>query len=124
MAEPSSKHRCTVASTPAPRIARGVTGVCLGTVVTAAAVVSGMSAAAGDKKLVVLPLALVVGLMLAALAGTRFSWLVLLLLAVRSSVDALQLSPSSAGQTSGNTVLNHVVDPSSLLGVFFLLATM
>ncbi|MEJ7708154.1 MAG: O-antigen ligase family protein [Nocardioidaceae bacterium] len=97
--------------------------IALGVVVIAAAVVSGMSVAAGDKKMVVLPLAAVVGLALAVLACTRYGAFVLLLLGVRSSVDALALS-SSAGATTENAVLSRGINPSSLLAVLFLLASM
>jgi O-antigen/teichoic acid export membrane protein/O-antigen ligase len=96
----------------------------LALVVTAAALVSGLAVGGGDKTLVVLPLAAVGGLVLAVFALTRFTGFILLLLGARSSLDALQLSGPSAGTTTGNTVVSHGLDPSSLVGVLFLLAAM
>lgn len=97
-------------------------GLCL--IAVAAALISGMSVADGDKKMIVLPLAAVVGIGLAALAATRFSWFVLLLIGVRSSIDVLHLSAPTAGTTAGNTAAARGIDPSSLLGVLFLVAAL
>lgn len=85
--------------------------------VGAAAVVSGLSLAAGNKMLVVLPLVAVVGVALAVLACTRFSGFVLLLLGVRSSVDVLDFSPGTAAGSDGGGL-----NPSALLVILFLLA--
>jgi O-antigen/teichoic acid export membrane protein/O-antigen ligase len=97
--------------------------VALAIVVTASAVVSGLSADSGDKMLIVLPLATVLGLGLGVLAFTRFAGFVLLLLGVRASIDALAFSASSAGSTTGSTTLNSAINPSALFGVLFLLAS-
>lgn len=93
-------------------------------VVIAAAVVSGLSVAGGDKKLVVLPLAAVLGLALAVLACTRYAAFVLLLLGLRSSIDALAFNSADAASASGSAVVDRGINPSSLLGVLFLLASL
>lgn len=90
--------------------------------VAAAALVSGMSAGGPDKRLVVLPIALVVAAVLAALACTRFAAFVLLILGARASIDLFKLSGASAGNTATNSAATRGLDPSSILGVLFLLA--
>ena len=90
--------------------------------VAAAAVVSGMSVGGADKRLVVLPIALVLAAALAALACTRFGAFVLLLLGIRASIDLFKLSGASAGNTLNNTASARGLDPSSILGLLFLLA--
>jgi O-antigen ligase len=90
--------------------------------VAAAAVVSGMSATGSDKRLLVLPIALVVATALAVLACTRFAAFVLLILGARASIDLFKLSGSSAGNTLTNSASTRGLDPSSILGVLFLLA--
>ena len=85
-----------------------------------AALLSGYGLLSDQKRLAVLPAVAIVGLALAVVGFTRFSWFVLLLLAIRSTTDALKLSPSDAGTSAANTVTNRGVDPSSLIGVLFL----
>ncbi len=112
------------AGTPAvrPRLARAASAG-LALVAVAAAVVSGLAAADGNKMIAVLPLAAVVALALAVLAMTRFASFVLLLLAFRSSVDLFKLSGASAGNTATNTAAARGLDPSSILAMLFLLAS-
>lgn len=85
--------------------------------------VAGYGVSIGNKRFAVLSLAVFVGLALVTLACTRFLWFVLALLAIRSSIDVLQVSSSGAGTTAGNTVGNLGANASSLLGVLFLLAS-
>lgn len=100
----------------------------LGLVIIIAAVVSGVAAADGDKKMVVLPLAAVIGLALAVLALTKYAWFALLLLGLRSSIDALAFSSSStstaASATAATAAQDRGINPSTLLGVLFLLASL
>lgn len=91
-------------------------------VVAGAAVVSGYNLVGGDKKLAVLPVIAVVAVGLGILALTRFSGFVLLILAVRPVLDVLKLSGSTTGTTVGNTATNRGLDPSSIVGVLFLIA--
>jgi len=91
-------------------------------IVAASAVVTGVSAIEGEKIQAVLPLVAMVGIALGLLAFTRFSGFVLLLLAIRPSIDLLKLSASGTGTSAGNTAVDRGVDPSSILGVLFLLA--
>ncbi|MEV0731400.1 O-antigen ligase family protein [Polymorphospora sp. NPDC050346] len=90
-------------------------------VAAATAVVAGLSMAGGDRMGVVLPLAAVTGLLVAALAVTRFAAYVLLMLAVRSCVDLFKLSGPTAGRAGGGEA-TRAMDPSTLLAVLFLLA--
>ncbi|QKE85800.1 O-antigen ligase family protein [Arthrobacter sp. NEB 688] len=85
-----------------------------------ASVTSGYGILTGSSRLAVLPLAAVVGLALVFVAATRFSWFILLLLAIRAGTDALKLSGSDAGSTASNTVSARGLDPSSIIGVLFL----
>ncbi|MGL5852299.1 MAG: O-antigen ligase family protein [Phycicoccus sp.] len=95
----------------------------LGGVAVAAAVVSGVAITRGDRLLTVLPLALMVGLAVGSLALTRFRVFILLLLAIRPSIDLVKLSGDPTG-TAGDTGLSRGVDPSSMLAVLFLAAAL
>ncbi|MFC7486367.1 O-antigen ligase family protein [Knoellia sp. CPCC 206453] len=95
----------------------------LGAVAVAAAVVSGLAMARGDKILTVLPLALLVGLAVGVLAFTRYRIFVLLLLAIRPSIDLVKLSGDPTG-TAGGAGVSRGVDPSSMLAVLFLAAAL
>lgn len=101
-----------------PGIAMRLVQLLIALLVAAAAFVSGLSMAADNKMMVVLPLAAVVGVALSVLACTRFSGFVLLLLAVRSSVDVLDFSAGTAAGSGGGAV-----NPSGLLVILFLLAS-
>ena len=87
---------------------------------TGASLLTGYGILSGHHTLAVLPVVAVVGVALAVVACTRFSWFVLLLLTIRSSTDALKLSASDAGNSAANTVVNRGPDPSSIIGVLFL----
>lgn len=88
----------------------------------AAAAATGLSATSGSKTLLFLPIVVVIALGLGALALTRFSAFVYLVLGVRSAVDLFRLSGSSAGNTATNSVAAKGADPSTILAVLFLLA--
>ncbi|MGN6782113.1 MAG: O-antigen ligase family protein [Marmoricola sp.] len=96
--------------------------VVLVVLVAAGAVVSGFSFAKGDKTLAVLPVIAVVAIGLGLMALTRFSAFVLLLLAVRPALDLFKLSSNATGTAVGNTASQRGLDPSSIVGVLFLLA--
>jgi len=83
---------------------------------------SGSAAATGDKAALVLPLAVVVGALLAALSIRSFAVFVMVMLAVRASVDISRVSGASAGNTAANTSSSRLIDPSSILAVLLLLA--
>ena len=102
-----------------PRWNRTVTTVLVALAV-GAALLTGYGVLTDQKRLAVLPAVAMVGLALAIVACTRFSWFVLLLLAVRSSTDALKVSPSDAGTSAANTVSARGPDPSSIIGILFL----
>lgn len=88
----------------------------------AAALMSGMSMASGSKAQVVLPIAVVVAVIIGVLAVTRFAAFVMVILAIRASIDLSKLSGHSAGNTATNTVARGL-DPESILAVLFLLAS-
>ena len=96
--------------------------IALALVVTGAAMVSGFNLVEGDKRLAVLPIVAVAAIGLGVLAMTRFGGFALLILAVRPSLDLLKLSSSETGTTVGNTATARGLDPSSIVGVLFLLA--
>lgn len=85
-----------------------------------ASLLCGYGVVSGQKKLAVLPIVAIVGIALAVVACTRFSWFVLVLLTIRSSTDALKISASDAGTSAANTVSDRGVDPSSIVGIMFL----
>jgi O-antigen ligase len=85
------------------------------------AVLSGSALGDGSKAAVVLPLAAGLGLLLAGLATARFGAYVLLMLALRSSIDLAKLSGSAAGTTESSA--SRALDPASLFAVLFLAAT-
>jgi O-antigen ligase len=84
---------------------------------------SGLGAGNGSKLAVVLPVAVAAGVVLGLLALTRFGFYVLAMLVLRASIDLAKLSSTTAaGQAQGATEAARGLDPSSLLGVVFLLA--
>src|SRR5438309_4815607 len=85
------------------------------------AAASGMGAGEGSKSAVVLPLAIGCGLVLGALALTRFQLYVMVMLIARSALDLAKLSERTAGTTSV-AASSRALDPSSILAVLFLLA--
>lgn len=93
-----------------------------GTVATAAAAVTcGVAAAltavgiAGQSTLLVLlPVVLCAGIIVGIIALTRFAVFVLLMLLIRASIDAFQLSP---GDTAA-----RLLTPSTIVGVLFIVA--
>lgn len=87
----------------------------------ATAVVSAFAIGGGSRTLAVLPLAVAAGVLVAVLALTRFAAYVLLMLAVRPCVDLFKLSGPTAG-TGGDGGGARALDPSTLVGVLFLIA--
>ena len=81
---------------------------------------SGLSAATGSRLTVVLPVVGFLGLLLGALALTRFSVYVMLMLVIRSSLDLVKLS-GGGSTTTATAATPRALDPSSLLAVLFLL---
>jgi putative inorganic carbon (hco3(-)) transporter len=87
------------------------------------AVLSGLGAGYGSKLAVVLPVAVAAGAVLGLLALTRFGFYVLVMLVLRASIDLAKLSGApAAGPGQGGAAAARGLDPSSLLGVVFLLA--
>jgi putative inorganic carbon (hco3(-)) transporter len=80
-----------------------------------------VSLADGRRMAAVLPVALLLGIVVAGLAFTRFSAFVLLMLAVRPMVDLFKLSGPTAGP-GGEDGVSRAFDPSTLLAVLFLVA--
>jgi putative inorganic carbon (hco3(-)) transporter len=99
-----------------------VTTLAAGLVAAAAALYSGLSMGTGDRLGVVLPLSLFVAAALAVLACTRFGAFAYLVLGLRASIDLFKLSGASAGNVTTNSTAARGLDPSSILGVLFLLA--
>lgn len=85
---------------------------------------SGLGAATGSKLAVVLPVAAAAGVALGLLALTRFSFYVMAMLVLRASIDLAKLSSAPAGgEATSTSVTDRGLDPSSLLGIVFLLAS-
>jgi putative inorganic carbon (hco3(-)) transporter len=83
---------------------------------------SGLSAGTGSRLTAVLPVVGFLGLVLSALALTRFSVYVMLMLVIRASLDLVKLSGAGDGSTTTATSATpRALDPSSLLAVLFLL---
>lgn len=93
--------------------ARRLLALALVAVAVGASLLSGIGIMAGQQRLAVLPILAMVGIALAVVALTRFVWFVLLLLAIRPSADIFKF-----GSVGGGT---SAADPSSLIGVAFLL---
>lgn len=108
-------------SSPAvvPRSALSIGVAVSGTLVAVElAVTSAQAFGNGSKMAVVLPLAIGAGIVMAGLAVTRFEAYVLIMLALRASVDLTRLSGPSAG--TNESVGSRVLDPSSIFGMLFL----
>lgn len=97
-------------------------GVLAFLVAIGAATATGLAVGGTSKAAIVLPMAMGVGLLLTALAITRFSTYVAMMLVIRASIDLAKLSGKAAGETATNTAAARALDPSSLLAVLFLLA--
>jgi O-antigen ligase len=88
-----------------------------------AAAVTAWSLAAGHDLVAVLPVAVLLGAVVAALAVTRFGGYVLLMLAVRPMVDLVKLSGPTAGRAGvDEDGVSRALDPSTILAVLFLIA--
>lgn len=114
----SARPRPVLPSVTSPWL-RALTAV-LVVLAVGASLLSGYGVLSGQKRLAVLPAVAIVGIALAIVACTRFSWFVLLLLVVRSVTDVLKISGSDAGTSAANTVSNRGWDPSSIIGILFL----
>jgi putative inorganic carbon (hco3(-)) transporter len=82
-------------------------------VASAGAALTGVYAGSGSKVAFVLPAAVLIGVGLTILALTRFSTFVFAILVVRASLDLAKVSTTSDR-------LSSALDPSTLLGVLFL----
>ena len=105
------------ASPPASRSRRVITILALIAAAVLAAA-SGSSLGDGTKAAVVLPLAAGVGLCLAWLAASRFAVYVMIMLAIRSSIDMTKLSGPTAGTTQQSGA--RALDPASIFAVLFI----
>jgi len=110
--------------TPGRPLATRVLTVVAALLTATGAAVSGLSMGGSDRRLVVLPLAMAVGLILAVVALTRFGIYVMIMLVLRSSIDLAKLSGTGVGDTATNAVQARALDPSSILAVLFLVAAM
>jgi putative inorganic carbon (HCO3(-)) transporter len=93
--------------------------------ITATAAFSGTMAGSNSKLAVILPVTALVGLALAALALTRFKVYVMVMLIMRSSIDLAKLSvggEGGGGRTAADQVAARGIDPSSVLGLLFIVA--
>jgi putative inorganic carbon (hco3(-)) transporter len=96
-------------------------------VMAATAAFSGTMAGTNSKLAVILPVTVVVGVTLAVLALTRFKVYVMVMLIMRSSMDLAKLSVGGAdagAPPATDQVAARGVDPSSLLGVLFIVAAL
>lgn len=94
-------------------------------VTTATAAFSGTMAGSNSKLAVILPVTALVGLALAGLALTRFKIYVMVMLIMRSSIDLAKLSvggEGGGGRTAADQVAARGIDPSSVLGLLFIVA--
>ncbi len=87
-----------------------------------AAAISGLATLDDTKTWVYLPLLAGIGVALGVLAITRFAGFVYLLLLTRTGLDLLKLSGPAAGNTSNNSAAARGLDPSTLVGVLFVVA--
>ncbi|MGH3118223.1 MAG: O-antigen ligase family protein [Gaiellales bacterium] len=110
----------TVASPTAPVRSRTVLRLLAAAGAGSLALASGASLGEG-KAAVILPLAVGAGLALAGLAVSHFSAFVLIMLALRSSVDLAKLSGPAAGTTESAGA--RAFDPSSLLAMLFVVTS-
>jgi putative inorganic carbon (HCO3(-)) transporter len=114
-----------VGASPTPPAARQVVTFLAVLAAAGLAALSGLGVGNGSKLAVVLPLMVAAGAMLGVLALTRFSAFVMALLVLRASIDLGKLGGGQAGQVTAATaaVAGRGLDPTSLLGVVFLLAS-
>jgi putative inorganic carbon (hco3(-)) transporter len=92
-------------------------------VATGTAVYTGVMAGSGSKLAVVLPVTTLAAVALAVTALTRFKLYVMIMLAMRSSLDLAKLSTVAEGadaRTATDQVTARGIDPSSLLAVLFI----
>ena len=114
-----------VGASPTPPAARRVVTFVAVLAAAGMAALSGLGVGNGSKLVVVLPLMVAAGTILGLLALTRFSVFVMALLVLRASIDLSKLGGGQAGQGTAVTaaVADRGLDPTSLLGVVFLLAS-
>ncbi|MGH3414130.1 MAG: O-antigen ligase family protein [Marmoricola sp.] len=87
----------------------------------AGAAISGLGMSSGHKMQLVVPVALVLGAVVAVVAMTRFSVFLLLMLALRASVDVSSLG-SDSSSTGAAPMSDRFLTPSTLLAGVFLVA--
>jgi len=110
----SADRRAGGGATPSGRARRAVAGVVAVVLLAAAAASSGLAVAEGDPVGAVLPVVLLGGLVLVALAATRVLAVVLVLLVARTSLDVVRLSGGGAARA---------LDPAVLVSVLLLAVT-
>lgn len=84
--------------------------------------VTSLGIAHDDKVRAVLPIAILLTAALAALAITRFAPFVVLMLAVRASIDLSKLDPSGPSATQSTAQASRYLTPSTLLAGLFIVA--
>lgn len=112
-----------VAAAPREGVVAKVVTLLVVLVAAVLAALSGLGATTGSKLAVILPVVVAAGVVFGLLALTRFSLYVMVVLVLRASIDLAKLSNvASAGQAAGTSATPRALDPSSLLGIVFLLA--
>jgi putative inorganic carbon (hco3(-)) transporter len=88
----------------------------------AGAVLSALGAMSGVKTIVEVPVVLAIAALTAVIAATRFGPFVMLMLALRASVDVTKLSPSHTAATTDTVTSSRVLTPSTLVAGLFIVA--
>lgn len=84
---------------------------------------SAVGAMRADKPLLVVPLVLALGAIAAVVATTRFAVFVMLMLALRASLDVTKLTPGGSDPGTGATSLSsRLITPSTLVVGLFIVA--
>jgi len=112
-----------VAAAPRDGVVAKLVTILVVPVAVGLAALSGLQATTGSKLAVILPIAVAAGVALGLLALTRFSLYVMAMLVLRASMDLAKLSNvPAAGRAVGTLATPRGLDPTSLLGIVFLLA--
>ncbi|HET6625228.1 MAG TPA: O-antigen ligase family protein [Nocardioidaceae bacterium] len=88
----------------------------------AGAALSALGAMSGNKAMVVVPVVLAIGTMAAAIAATRFGLFVMLMLALRASIDVSKLSADDTAGPTASAMSSRVLTPSTLVVGLFIVA--
>lgn len=113
----------TAPRTTQPRSTSGVLLLVIVSMLSAVGgVISALGVLDGNKAEIVVPLAAAVAVVAAALAFTRFGVFVMLMLALRASVDVTKLTASSQSASNTEQLSNRLLTPSTLLVGLFMVA--